>query len=477
MTDLSEERVFLSCEEEEAARTTTYLQPAKLSLPADYSNIVSNVCQQSIQPIIDPPAVGNMENMHQELQSSNSGEPRWNDVVIPSRKRNSTDTVLGRTPKRSSRDPRLSFGVSFANRNRFEVLADTAPQQPQKSVNRPQSETLHAVDSDIENTKRHKPPPIYLKTEVNFQELRKFLNAAIDPSTYTFASTRNGVTIYPSTPDTYRAIVRLFAEKNTEFHTYQLPEDKAYRVVIRGLHSSISEAEIAAELTAMGFPVRRVTNVLSRTKEKLPLFFVDMQLDPRNGKIFDVKSIFQSRITIEAPRQNRQIVQCTRCQRYGHTKGYCNLSPRCVKCAGEHHTNSCTKPRDTPATCVLCNESHPANYRGCEIHRQLQNRRPSHSALKSHQPQLNIEENSFPPLPTNQRSIPRAQPTNPHRTPTLTYAHALAATTQDGQQSISTDHSLVNQMSTFIMEMKQIITPMISLMSQLMQLLMTRNAN
>ncbi|VVC34751.1 Reverse transcriptase domain [Cinara cedri] len=35
------------------------------------------------------------------------------------------------------------------------------------------------------------------------------------------------------------------------------------------------------------------------------------------------------------------------------------------------------KPRDTPAKCALCNGDHPANYRGCRIHKQLQQLRQS----------------------------------------------------------------------------------------------------
>lgn len=58
---------------------------------------------------------------------------------------------------------------------------------------------------------------------------------------------------------------------------------------------------------------------------------------------------------------------------YGHTKTYCRKTFRCVKCAGQHETKECTrKTRDDKVKCVNCNGDHPANYRGCLVHKQLQ---------------------------------------------------------------------------------------------------------
>jgi hypothetical protein len=53
------------------------------------------------------------------------------------------------------------------------------------------------------------------------------------------------------------------------------------------------------------------------------------------------------------------------CQRYDHTKNYCHLKSRCVKCAGSHGTTQCPrKERSSDVRCVLCGGNHPANYKG-----------------------------------------------------------------------------------------------------------------
>jgi hypothetical protein len=51
----------------------------------------------------------------------------------------------------------------------------------------------------------------------------------------------------------------------------------------------------------------------------------------------------------------RDIAQCAKCQRYGHTNNYCHLKSRCVKTAGDHLTNQCHwTERSSDAWCVLC---------------------------------------------------------------------------------------------------------------------------
>lgn len=126
-------------------------------------------------------------------------------------------------------------------------------------------------------------------------------------------------------------------------------------------------------LEEIGFSVRSVTNVLSKiTKIKLPLFFIDLEPAKINNNIFERNYLLNTKIKIEEPYKQRTIVQCQNCQNYGHSKAYCSYPPRCVRCAVQHLTSTCTKLWDTPVKCVLCNGDHPANYRGCQIHKNQQ---------------------------------------------------------------------------------------------------------
>lgn len=76
-------------------------------------------------------------------------------------------------------------------------------------------------------------------------------------------------------------------------------------------------------------------------------------------------------------------MQCQRCQQYGHTKNYCLRPYRCVKCGQSHKTSDCIKrDRNTPAQCALCDGPHPANYKGCEVYKEILARRSQKTKLK-----------------------------------------------------------------------------------------------
>lgn len=88
------------------------------------------------------------------------------------------------------------------------------------------------------------------------------------------------------------------------------------------------------------------------------------------------------RVKIENFKTGKLIPQCKRCQRYGHTQRFCQRNPVCVKCAGNHATDTCNKPKNIPAKCSNCAEAHPANYRGCIVAKELQKRRQQQKPSK-----------------------------------------------------------------------------------------------
>jgi hypothetical protein len=111
--------------------------------------------------------------------------------------------------------------------------------------------------------------------------------------------------------------------------------------------------------------------------QHLSLFFVDLKPAPNNKDICNVKYIQQCKIKFELPRHKRYIAQCANCRRYGHTKNYCHLKPRCK---GDHLTNqSHCKERSSDVRCVLCGGNHPAKYKGCTIYKELKKSIPTTS--------------------------------------------------------------------------------------------------
>jgi len=72
---------------------------------------------------------------------------------------------------------------------------------------------------------------------------------------------------------------------------------------------------------------------------------------------------------------SKRILQCYRCQAFGHTSANCFKTPRCVKCAQSHLTSECAKTPDTPAKCCNCSGDHPASYTQCPAYLKYQERR------------------------------------------------------------------------------------------------------
>jgi len=155
-------------------------------------------------------------------------------------------------------------------------------------------------------------------------------------------------------------------DSNIIHHTYQLKEDKLYSVVIHNLHHTLPTAQIKEDLQKEVFQVRNITNITQRIKKQpLPMFYVDLEPANNNKAIYNLRFLHNLVIKVESPHKTTNIVQCTRRQQYNHTKAYCNLPYKCVKCGNPHDSKTCTKPKDTPAKCALCCGAHPANYRGC----------------------------------------------------------------------------------------------------------------
>ena len=136
----------------------------------------------------------------------------------------------------------------------------------------------------------------------------------------------NVIKLNCTTPETYRKLIQYFKVNDIFYRTYQLKEERAYRVVIKYLHHSTVVDEIRQELSDLGHIVRNIVKARHRiTKVSLNLFFVDLEPAANNKDIYNITALQNEIIQVEPPRVNKHnILQCMRCQQYGHTKTYCN---------------------------------------------------------------------------------------------------------------------------------------------------------
>lgn len=402
----------------------------------------------------------------------------------------------------SPRDPRkfVKQTKPLSTDNRFDVL--------QLDVSGP--EQMEAQNTTTAVIKR--PPPIFVDNVQNYSEFVSRLSSASDGLDFKCKSNLNNIAVYASSVDLYRKLVHYLKSSGYDFHCFQLQEDRPHRLVIRGLHFSTPTDSIKNELQLKGFNVRSVVNIISRFKVPLPMFFVDLEPRSDYSELYKLDTLLHSVVKVEDVRRRSSTVQCTRCQSYNHSKSYCCHPPRCVKCAGQHLSNDCTLPRDAKPTCALCSKPHTANYRGCDTYQLLQRQRwrSSNKPERSAQERVNhslptLDGSSFPPLP-----VTVARPSPPqhrmqvrsdrtvHVDTHSSYGRATLnencdysnndtynvhqpnmrsyASTLKEHHSPVEDASLTTIMTSFLNDIKSLILPVISLLTQLTQALLPHNA-
>lgn len=102
-------------------------------------------------------------------------------------------------------------------------------------------------------------------------------------------------------------------------------------------------------------------------------YIVNFSCDQDLKKLADIVHIGQKRVRIEI-RRKKDIVQCTNCQRFGHTSANCGHPFRCVKCADPHGPQECQRRRydkdSEPYCCNCAKDGHTSNnLNACEFYK------------------------------------------------------------------------------------------------------------
>lgn len=412
-----------------------------------------------------------MDNHNQNIANNKSKTKNVNAIKSKSsQKPANKDNKRSHSSSSSSEpsSPLLLQHVSkklFVTRNRFELLKPIV--QAEETIETIVKEKQSIADPVLTYSKP--PPPIFIRGVVDFPGVRTELIELIGVDNFFCKSTVDHLRIQTSNPEAYRTLVHYLRKEQAEFHTFQLKEDKPMRIVIRNLHPSTSTEMIKSELELRLYEVRQVTQVIHRiSKIPLPLFFVDLEPTDHSIGIFKLESLLHTKIKIEEPHKPKIISQCQNCQAYGHTKAYCGYSPRCVRCGDDHSSSACPNSRQDPMRCALCTGNHPANYRGCTVYKNLQQRKKTN--LNNHQLHVNSSHKSN----NVQDSHPRnATPYNPPSGQSQTYAQATQGQhIQPGIPPPTPDINLL--MSSFVSELKTLINPLISLLTQVISSLLAR---
>lgn len=308
--------------------------------------------------------------------------------------------------------------------NRFSPLA--------QQVENEDTENDMGTDDDLIDDEeivapKVKVPPIFVSKKcVTVGQLLHCLKSI--STDFSLKDSKDFLRIDCGSPDVYRSYCPVLDKQNIEYHTYRLPQDKTIDVVVKHVPTDFTDEEVGEELKALGFADFKLMRVWGKDKKPIPVISLYLKNNGKNEEIYSVDKLLNCIVLVEPKKKFHNIPQCANCQRYGHTKNYCKLSPRCMFCTDAHPSAECDKMVGEEAIklCVNCGENHSANYRGCKYYAELKSKR-----FKD-RPQVPHRATHFSNAPPDLSEFPqlgRSQPSAP-AVPTVARDHSYAGITR-----------------------------------------------
>ena len=219
------------------------------------------------------------------------------------------------------------------------------------------------------------PPPLIMVDGIKvYDEFYDKITEHIPASKFNTKLMKGGsIKVNVADGEVHRMMTNMLQEGRYAWDSYEDKHTRPIRVMARNLHHSCNPGRIVSDLHARGYKVLDAVNKLKwRNKEPLDMFVLTFSANGNTNRIYMITSILGSKVEIQPLRKSKLIPQRKQCRAYGHTQRYCNKDPRCIKCAGKHHTKECRKSKEAQPKCVHCTEVHLANYRGCSVATELQ---------------------------------------------------------------------------------------------------------
>jgi hypothetical protein len=158
---------------------------------------------------------------------------------------------------------------------------------------------------------------------------------------------------------------------NAEWHTYATKEEKTHGFVVFGLDHQPDPDQVKTELLNQKIMVK---NVYQMKNTKFPTYvIITDRLTTLSDLQTNARAIDRIIVRWEKLKRKTQIIQCHRCQKWGHAATNCNATIKCLKCGDAHATSECTIKKEDTSThykikCANCAGSHLANSTDCRVY-------------------------------------------------------------------------------------------------------------
>jgi hypothetical protein len=261
-------------------------------------------------------------------------------------------------------------------------------------------------------SRKPKIPPIVLESDIKnakdtYAKIKSWVKGQVH-----FRTVNDRKMVYTYTIEDFQKVKTKFSELNFEYHTFTPKAELPKKLVLRGIDPSYSTEDIYNDLFEQYSKVKQVHQMKS-TKEKNELYNIYLvHFDPTTDLSYVqklIRYVCLHKISWSSYQKRNQYSMCNRCQRMGHVSRNCNMKPRCMKCAENHESGLCLKPKEEKPKCPNCNKDHTANYKKCEYYqnyvktitdRRLAKTTPANNAqtVTKFHPTYNMSNGNFVPF-------------------------------------------------------------------------------
>ena len=288
-------------------------------------------------------------------------------------------------PSSIKRAKKLTVKPNYSHTNKFNALANELDMEVTVDPPTAKTATLQPKPGGNNKTKttsqgiKFVPPPIVCY-KLNVAHLQRYIKGQSNLSEIKINNVNKSKTVLSAAcKNTHEKLMIYLKEQKIDSYSYAFKDDKPVTAVLKGVHSSFSTEEVkeAIQLAVLNVSVIKVSRLGYKNPERKGQasnnYIVKLANGAKAADFTAIKFLLNQRVHWEKFKKN-DIIQCFRCQNFGHTSFNCQMKIRCVKCNDTHEIGKCARTADEPTKpfCVNCGETgHPANYRGCPHHKQL----------------------------------------------------------------------------------------------------------
>ncbi len=296
-------------------------------------------------------------------------------------------------------------GSNIMAKNSQDEVQIVSPIPSQSTCNKPVPETVEGGQSEWQVVKRKtknkddakhqtKPIPVVLDNIASrftsrlkfFAELNRCqpeLGKRIKV-THVTKLARGGISVHPADLLSFNHLLKPENWPNDAFggglkvHLPARNEERHVRVVIKNIEPDVPMQEIEQELAAHGFKEPKARRIGKSYLVSVELLKPQAQSLLKEGHI----NLWYFRHRVEM-HSGDAVIQCFKCQGFGHIGRNCTKDQCCLRCSGKHHVSEC---KITETRCANCGGDHPAVAQKCPIRQAELERRAIQGEPKKQRP-------------------------------------------------------------------------------------------